>query len=240
MAMGHAGAAAGTGWAGGDADGAFHGDARPRSDAMRRRREPRPIPLFASLVGVIIGVWLIGLWRFTAAIPTEVTRPGTRDRCHRRADRRQFTRRERPAHFFAAGKAESSSCPGFIAASRWPSSCACRARSARQRRLLRRPGTLRRQHRRQCARDRGLDERRRLSLAAPRHRRAITCRAASSNSRAPCPASTIVAQPGLPRNPQAAIAGGAPGPPSSSSSANMTNTSCAHAGRSCLHRRSAE
>lgn len=42
---------------------------------MRRRQRQRPIVFAASLVVAIIALWLIGLWRFTAAIPTEVKDP---------------------------------------------------------------------------------------------------------------------------------------------------------------------
>jgi len=42
---------------------------------MRRKRERRPLVFAASLVVAIVGLWLIGLWRFTAAIPTEVRDP---------------------------------------------------------------------------------------------------------------------------------------------------------------------
>jgi len=41
---------------------------------MRRRRQ-RPIALAALLVVAIVGLWLIGLWRFSQAIPTEVQDP---------------------------------------------------------------------------------------------------------------------------------------------------------------------
>jgi len=39
---------------------------------MRRRRGQRPIALAALLVAAIVGLWFIGLWRFSQAIPTEV------------------------------------------------------------------------------------------------------------------------------------------------------------------------
>jgi uncharacterized SAM-binding protein YcdF (DUF218 family) len=42
---------------------------------MRRRRGQRPILFATCLVVVIVGLWLIGLWRFAAAIPTEVKDP---------------------------------------------------------------------------------------------------------------------------------------------------------------------
>jgi len=41
---------------------------------MRRRRQ-RPIALAALLVVAIVGLWFIGLWRFSQAIPTEVQDP---------------------------------------------------------------------------------------------------------------------------------------------------------------------
>lgn len=39
---------------------------------MRRRRGQRPIALAILLVVALMGLWLLGLWRFAAAIPTEV------------------------------------------------------------------------------------------------------------------------------------------------------------------------
>ena len=39
---------------------------------MRRRRGQRPIALAVLLVVTIIGLWFFGLWRFAAALPTEV------------------------------------------------------------------------------------------------------------------------------------------------------------------------
>lgn len=39
---------------------------------MRRRRGQRPIALAVLLVVAIVGLWFIGLWRFSQAIPTEV------------------------------------------------------------------------------------------------------------------------------------------------------------------------
>ena len=42
---------------------------------MRRRRGQRPVALAILLVMAIIGLWLFGLWRFAAALPTEVKDP---------------------------------------------------------------------------------------------------------------------------------------------------------------------
>jgi uncharacterized SAM-binding protein YcdF (DUF218 family) len=42
---------------------------------MRHRRGQRPVLLAVLLVVAIIGLWGIGLWRFAAAIPTEVKDP---------------------------------------------------------------------------------------------------------------------------------------------------------------------
>ena len=42
---------------------------------MRRRRGQRPVALAVLLLISIIGLWGIGLWRFTAAIPSEVKDP---------------------------------------------------------------------------------------------------------------------------------------------------------------------
>jgi uncharacterized SAM-binding protein YcdF (DUF218 family) len=42
---------------------------------MRRRRGQRPIALAVLLLAAVIGLWGIGLWRFSLAIPTEVKDP---------------------------------------------------------------------------------------------------------------------------------------------------------------------
>lgn len=42
---------------------------------MRRRKAPRPLSLAAALALAIVALWLAGLWRFVAAIPTEVKDP---------------------------------------------------------------------------------------------------------------------------------------------------------------------